>query len=100
LPHTFFFGYCNGHNLYFPTIEAASEGGYGADAQMSPVQLGAGEELMTKALINLYSLQGKVSAEPALKAKPQAAPAAAPAAAAASNGARSATSNAPAAIGN
>ena len=24
--HTFFFGYCNGHGMYFPTIEAASEG--------------------------------------------------------------------------
>ena len=32
---TLFFGYCNGHNMYFPTIEAASQGGYGADAQMS-----------------------------------------------------------------
>ena len=29
--HTLFFGYCNGHGMYFPTIEAASEGGYGAD---------------------------------------------------------------------
>ena len=27
--HTLFFGYCNGHGMYFPTIEAASEGGYG-----------------------------------------------------------------------
>ena len=25
--HTLFFGYCNGHSMYFPTIEAASEGG-------------------------------------------------------------------------
>ena len=29
---TLFFGYCNGHGMYFPTIEAASEGGYGADS--------------------------------------------------------------------
>ena len=30
LPQVLMFGYCNGHQLYFPTIEAASEGGYGA----------------------------------------------------------------------
>jgi len=84
LPHTFFFGYCNGHNLYFPTIEAASEGGYGADPQVSPVELGAGERMMSQALINLYGMQGKFAIEPALKAKPTAAPpATAPAAAAA-----------------
>jgi hypothetical protein len=63
LPHTFFFGYCNGHNLYFPTIEAASEGGYGADPRVSPVELGAGERMMNQALINIYRLSGKL--EPA-----------------------------------
>ena len=31
LPSVLVFGYCNDHLLYFPTIEAASEGGYGAD---------------------------------------------------------------------
>ena len=36
LPTVLVFGYCNGHLLYFPTIEAASEGGYGADPQVSP----------------------------------------------------------------
>jgi hypothetical protein len=54
-----FDGYCNGHHMYFPTIEAASEGGYGADAAVSWVPLGAGEEVMNKALLNLYTLQGK-----------------------------------------
>ena len=88
LPHTLFFGYCNGHNLYFPTLEGASEGGYGADPQMSPVELGAGEELMNRALKNLYGMQGKFAVEPALKAKPPATPSEktpAPAAAAAGN---------------
>lgn len=69
LKHTLFFGYANGHNLYFPTIEAASEGGYGADPTMSPVQLGAGELMMDRALINLYGMLGKFSPEPMLKAK-------------------------------
>ena len=55
---TFFFGYCNGHNLYFPTIEAAAEGGYGADPTVSWVSLGAGEAMMNKALINIYTMMG------------------------------------------
>jgi neutral ceramidase len=60
LPHTLFFGYCDGHSMYFPTIEAASEGGYGADAQVSPAEVGAGEQVMNRALINLYTMQGKL----------------------------------------
>jgi hypothetical protein len=61
--HTFFFGYCNGHHMYFPTIEAVSEGGYGADAGVSLVEIGAGERMMDKALINIYRLQGKFGRE-------------------------------------
>ncbi len=57
--HTFFFGYCNGHNLYFPTIEATSEGGYGATPSISPVELGAGEHMMDKSLINIYTMAGR-----------------------------------------
>jgi hypothetical protein len=45
--------------MYFPTIEAASEGGYGGDAQVSPVQIGAGEIMINQALINLYTMLGK-----------------------------------------
>jgi len=56
---TFFFGYCNGHNMYFPTIEGAAEGGYGADPMVSWVALGAGEAMMNQALINLYKMMGK-----------------------------------------
>ena len=48
LPWTLVFGYCNGHLLYFPTIEAASEGGYGADPPVSPVEIGAGEAMMNR----------------------------------------------------
>lgn len=55
---TFFFGYCNGHNMYFPTIEAAAEGGYGADPTVSWVSLGAGEQMMNRALINIYEMSG------------------------------------------
>ena len=61
--HTLFFGYCNGYMNYFPTIEAISEGGYGADAPVSPAQVGAGEEMMNKALINIYSMLGKITVD-------------------------------------
>ncbi len=59
LPDTLFFGYCNGHHMYFPTIEAASEGGYGGDPSVSPVAVGAGEAIMDQALINIYTMLGK-----------------------------------------
>jgi hypothetical protein len=62
--HTLFFGYCNGHAMYFPTIEAASEGGYGADPGVSFAELGAGERLMDRALLNIYRMQGKFAKEP------------------------------------
>ena len=60
---TLFFGYCNGHHMYFPTIEAASEGGYGGDASVSPVEVGAGEQMMNRALINIYTMLGKFPPE-------------------------------------
>ncbi|HEX2475076.1 MAG TPA: neutral/alkaline non-lysosomal ceramidase N-terminal domain-containing protein [Lacipirellulaceae bacterium] len=60
---TLFFGYCNGHHMYFPTIEAASEGGYGGDSTVAPVQIGAGEEMMNRALINIYTMLGKFPPE-------------------------------------
>jgi hypothetical protein len=65
LPWTLVFGYCNGHLLYFPTIEAASEGGYGADPPVSPIELGAGEAMMNRALIKIYKLVGKLAETPA-----------------------------------
>lgn len=56
----FFFGYCNGYHQYFPTIEAVSEGGYGADNQVSPVAVGAGEQMMNTALMWIYQTLGKI----------------------------------------
>ena len=56
----YFFGYCNGYHQYFPTIEAVAEGGYGADATVSPVEVGAGEKMMNNALTWIYQMQGKI----------------------------------------
>jgi hypothetical protein len=61
LGQLFFFGYCNGHHLYFPTIEAAAEGGYGADARVAPVAVGAGERMMDTALTWLYQMRGRIN---------------------------------------
>ncbi|HKS37285.1 MAG TPA: neutral/alkaline non-lysosomal ceramidase N-terminal domain-containing protein [Verrucomicrobiae bacterium] len=55
----FFFGYCNGYHQYFPTIEAAAEGGYGADNAVAPAEVGAGERIADTALIWLYQMRGK-----------------------------------------
>ena len=56
----FFFGYSNGYHQYFPTIEAVAEGGYGADQGVSPVAVGAGEQIMNTALLWLYQMLGKI----------------------------------------
>jgi len=65
LRHTLFFGYCNGHSLYFPTIEGVSEGGYGADEPVAPSEIGAGEQMMNRALMNIYQLVGRIKSDAA-----------------------------------
>jgi hypothetical protein len=60
LEHVFFLGYCNDYQQYFPTIEAAAEGGYGADPGVSSAEVGAGERMMDRALIHLYKMRGKL----------------------------------------
>ena len=57
LPHLLFLGCTNGYHQYFPTIEAVHEGGYGADPDVSPVAVGAGERMMDRALFHLYDLR-------------------------------------------
>jgi neutral/alkaline ceramidase-like enzyme len=60
----FFFGYSNGYHQYFPTIEAVAEGGYGADNGVSPVAVGAGEQIMNTALLWIYRMLGKIPPAP------------------------------------
>jgi len=61
LGHVLFLGYCNDYHQYFPTIEAVAEGGYGAEAMVSPVEIGAGERIMDQALIDLFAMRGKMT---------------------------------------
>lgn len=60
LPHVFVLGYCNDYQQYFPTIQAASEGGYGTAPPVASAEIGAGEKLTDAALIRLYQLRGKL----------------------------------------
>jgi len=53
IKYTFFVGYSNGRLRYFPTIQAVTEGGYGA-ASATIVEVGAGEHLVNRALVNLH----------------------------------------------
>lgn len=57
LEHLLFLGYCNDYQQYFPTIEAAAEGGYGADSIVSPVEVSAGERITDQALMDLLALR-------------------------------------------
>jgi hypothetical protein len=70
LPHLLFLGYANGYHQYFPTIEATSEGGYGADPEVSPVEVGAGERLMDRALFHLYDLRKPIPGVPRGEKRP------------------------------
>jgi len=61
--HTFALGYCNKGYAYFPTVNDAWQGGYGAK-EATIVALGAGEQFINKALVNLYYQTGRLSAIP------------------------------------
>jgi hypothetical protein len=63
IPHTFFLGYCNDVFSYFPTIQAASEGGYGA-SYSTYVEVGAGERLVDNVIIRLHTITGNLSSFP------------------------------------
>ena len=63
IPNTFVFGYCNNTLAYFPTINAAWQGGYGGK-EATLVEVGAGERFINRALINLYYQTGRLRAVP------------------------------------
>ncbi len=57
-------GYTNGYFGYFPTIRAATEGGYGAVGATTWVEVGAGERIIDHALIRTYEMLGRLGDEP------------------------------------
>ena len=62
--HCFFLGYTNGYYGYFPTIKAASEGGYGAVSATTWVEAGAGEQMENAGLIQIYRMLGRLGDTP------------------------------------
>ena len=60
----FFVGYTNGYFDYFPTIEAASQGGYGAGDSDTYVAIGAGQQMLDRALERIYEMLGKLKQLP------------------------------------
>jgi len=59
--HALLLGYTNGYNGYFPTIAAASRGGYGAASASTWVEPGAGERMVDTAVTKLYEMLGRLS---------------------------------------
>jgi neutral ceramidase len=64
VPTTMFFAYTNGYHGYFPTIQAASRGGYGAASASTWVEVGAGERAINWAVTQTYDMLGKFSSLP------------------------------------
>ena len=64
VPTALFFGYTNGYHGYFPTIQAASRGGYGAASASTWVEVGAGERIVDWAVVQTYQMLGRYSVLP------------------------------------
>lgn len=60
----FFVGYANGYYDYFPTVKAASEGGYGAADSDTYLAVGAGESMVNQALVRIYEMLGSLTDAP------------------------------------
>ena len=60
----FFLGYANGYDGYIPTVQAATEGGYGAASATTWVQVGAGERMVDHAVVTLYKMLGLLKDAP------------------------------------
>ncbi|MBS1786408.1 MAG: neutral/alkaline non-lysosomal ceramidase N-terminal domain-containing protein [Acidobacteria bacterium] len=67
IANTFLFGYAysaGGEWIgYVPTLKAATEGGYGAGYN-TRIEVGAGEAMIDRAIVNLYTLMGKLKTSP------------------------------------
>ncbi len=67
IAHTFLFGYTYSVGGewagYIPTIRAAAEGGYGAGYN-TRIEVGAGEAMVDRAVVNIFRLLGKLKDTP------------------------------------
>jgi neutral ceramidase len=60
----FFVGYTNGSFGYFPTVRAASLGGYGAANTATWLQPDAGARMVDNAIVRVYEMLGRLSDAP------------------------------------
>lgn len=60
----FFLGYANGYYGYFPTLKAATEGGYGTASATTWMEVGAGERMVDHALVRVYEMLGRLTDMP------------------------------------
>lgn len=60
----FFLGYADGYYGYFPTLSAATWGGYGASLASTWIQVGAGERMLDHGLISVYEMVGRLKPTP------------------------------------
>jgi neutral ceramidase len=60
----FFMGYTDADFDYFPTIRAATYGGYGAANTATRIELGAGDRMVDNALIRVYEFLGRLTDTP------------------------------------
>lgn len=56
----FFLGYTNGYFDYFPTLHAATEGGYGAGDSNTYVAVGTAERMLDLGLERIYGMLGRL----------------------------------------
>ena len=60
----FFLGYTTAYFGYFPTIEAATLGGYGAAHPSTWIEVGAGESMLDHAVERVYQMLGRIKPTP------------------------------------
>ena len=63
-PDSFFIGYANAYNGYFPTIRSATLGGYGAANPATWVEVGAGDRMVDAGVIRVNQMLGRLHEMP------------------------------------
>jgi neutral ceramidase len=64
VPTCMLLGYTNGYFDYFPTVPAASQGGYGAGDSDTYVAVGTGERMLNHALVRIHEMLGELRPVP------------------------------------
>jgi hypothetical protein len=64
VPAAFFVGYANGYDGYFPTIDAAVRGGYGANNAQTWAAVGSGERMENNSVVRVYEMLGRLTDVP------------------------------------